>query len=101
MLETSLLVAAFAIVPELLGRFGIAAPALWRIAGGIFLLVQIPLEFVALRRRRKMPDMTPSRFNVNTINWCLSIGADLIALGLLLNLVGAHLSTGVEGERRK
>ncbi len=39
-----------------------------------------------------MSDMTPSRFNVNTINWCLSIGADLIALGVLLNLFGAHLS---------
>ena len=39
-----------------------------------------------------MPDMTYSRFNVNTINWGLSIGADLIALGVLLDVVGTFSS---------
>ncbi len=39
-----------------------------------------------------MPDMKLSKFNVNTINWCLSIGADLVMLGVLLDLVGTQAS---------
>jgi hypothetical protein len=92
MLETSLFVAAASIVPALLEHFGVEPRNLWRIASAIFLLVQVPLELVALRRTRNMPDMTYAKVNVNTINWCLSIGADLFALGVLLDVVGTFAS---------
>lgn len=92
MLESGLLVAAFSIIPALLATFEISASTSWRIASAIFLLIQIPSEFIALRRTRKMPDMNLSRVNVNTVNWTLSIGADLIMLGVLLDWVGAHAS---------
>lgn len=92
MLETSFVVAAASILPALLDHFGIAVSASWRISSALFLLVQIPSEIIGIRRTKEMPDMTWSRFNVNTVNWSLSIGADLIMLGVLLNLFGAHTS---------
>ncbi len=90
MLETSLFVAAAVIVPAILDRFGIASHAVWRISSAIFLVYQIPGEFVSARRTKKMPEMTVSRLNVNTLNWALSIGADLVALGVLLDLFGTR-----------
>ena len=92
MLESSLVVAGSAIIPVLLHHFGIESHAVWRISSATFLMVQIPLEFLARRRTKKMRDMTLSTFNVNTINWCLSLGADLIMIGVLLDLVGARAS---------
>ena len=92
MLESGLLLAAFSILPAFLAHFEISASTSWRIASAMFLLIQIPSEFIALRRTRKMPDMNLSRVNVNTVNWGLSIGADLIMLGVLLDWVGAHAS---------
>ena len=96
MLETSLFVAASALVPVLLDHFGIASHTMWRISSAMFLMVQIPMEFVSIRRSKKMPDMILSKLNVNSVNWCLSIAADLIALGVLLDLVGAHASACYE-----
>ena len=86
MLETGLFVAAAVLVPVILDHFGIESHLVWRISSAIFLLYQIPGEFLAARRTKKMPDMTVSKFNVNTINWTLSIGADLIVFGVLLGL---------------
>jgi hypothetical protein len=88
MLEASLAVAAFSIIPGLLDHFDIATGSVWRISAGIFLLIQVPTEFLGILRTREMPDMTLTRLNVNTINWALSIAADLIALGVALNWMG-------------
>lgn len=88
MLESSLAVAAFSIIPGLFDYFDIATGSIWRISAGIFVLVQVPMEFLGMLRTREMPDMTVTRLNVNTINWALSIAADLIALGVTLNLMG-------------
>jgi hypothetical protein len=90
MLESSLMVAFFALVPVLVTRFGVGTPSSWRISSVLFLLFAIPLEFLALSRTKNMRDMTLARFNINTVNWCLSLGADLIMLVVLLGLVGSH-----------
>jgi hypothetical protein len=90
MLETSLFVAAAVIVPLLLSQFEMASRTVWRVSAALCLLYQIPSEFLAARRTKMMPDMTFSRLNINTINWALSIGADLVVLGVLLGLFGAH-----------
>ena len=34
--------------------------------------------------------MTLTRLNVNTVNWALSLGADLILVAIVLSLVGTH-----------
>jgi hypothetical protein len=90
MLETSLFVAAAVLLPVILEHFGIGSQVVWRISSAAFLLYQIPGEFIAAKRTKMMPDMTVSRINVNTINWSLSIGADVIAFGVLLGLFGTH-----------
>jgi hypothetical protein len=92
MLESCLVVAAASIVPVLLSYFEVNASAAWRLASAAFLLVQVPMEVIAFMRTSSMPDMKLSKFNVNTINWCLSIGADLVMLGILLDLVGTQAS---------
>jgi len=90
MLESSLIVVAAAIIPSLLAHLGIEPRTSWRIASALFLLVQVPGEFLAVKRTRQMPDMKLSWFNTNSINWGLSLGADLIMLGVLLDLFGAR-----------
>jgi hypothetical protein len=92
MLESCLVVAAASIVPVLLSYFEVNAGTAWRLASAAFLLVQLPMEIVGFRRTRNMPDLKLSKFNVNTINWCLSLGADLVMLGVLLDLVGNQAS---------
>ena len=76
MLETSLFVAAAVLLPVLLDHFDIGSPTVWRTSSAVFLLYQIPGEFISAKRTKSMPEMTVSRFNVNTINWALSIFAD-------------------------
>jgi hypothetical protein len=92
MLESSLVVAAASIIPVILYHLGAESDSVWRIGSAVFLLFQVPMEIVGFRRTSKMPDMKFSKFNVNTVNWGLSIGADLIMLGVLLDLVGARAS---------
>ena len=92
MLESCLVVAAASIVPVLLSSLGAESGAVWRIGSAAFLLVQVPMEIIGFRRTSNMPDMKLSKFNVNTINWCFSIGADLVMLGVLLDLVGNQAS---------
>jgi hypothetical protein len=84
MLESGLMVAAYSLLPLLVARFGLATDAVWRISGALFLLCAIPSEFLALRRTRRMKDMKLAGFNVNSINWCLSFGADLLMLAIAL-----------------
>jgi len=90
MLESSLIVALFALLPVLVTRFGLPTDTSWRICGAVWLLIQVPLEFVCLRRTKNMPDMTLARRNVNTINWCLSLASDAIMVGVVLGLAGSH-----------
>ena len=82
------MVAAAALVPVLLDKFDINHSVLWRVASAVFLCIAIPFEFVARNRTRNLPDMTLSKLNVNTINWALSLGADLLLVAILINAVG-------------
>ena len=87
MLETCFMVSIAALIPVLLDQFNLTPGVLWRVASAAFLCMAIPFEFIARRRTKDMPDMTLSRFNVNTINWGLSIGADLILIAILFGFV--------------
>lgn len=88
MLETCFMVAAAALIPVLLDKFHISHSILWRIASATFLCIAIPFEFVARNRTKNMPNMTLTKFNVNTVNWLLSLGADLLLVAILINVVG-------------
>ena len=88
MLETCFMVAAAALVPVLLNKFDISHSVLWRVASAVFLCIAIPFEFVARNRTKNLPDMTLSKLNVNTVNWALSLGADLLLVAILINAVG-------------
>ena len=88
MLETCFMVAAAALAPVLLNKFDISHAALWRVASAAFLCGAIPFEFVARSRTKNLPNMTLSKFNVNTVNWALSIGADLLLVAILINAAG-------------
>ncbi len=93
MLETSLTVAAYAFVPVLVSIFGLETSTSWRISAGAWLLIGIPSEIVAWRRTRNMPDMKLNRLNVNTVNWGLAIGCELlmllVAIGFFQSQAGA------------
>jgi len=88
MLETCFMVAATALVPILLSHFGFDSAVIWRIASAIFLCIAIPFEFIARNRTRDIPNLALTKINVNTINWSLSISADLILVAVLLGVVG-------------
>lgn len=90
MLECALGIVAFALIPLLLGRFGFEADMPWRIASAAFLCYAIPNEILAHVRTRHIKDMKLLRLNVNTLNWCLSITADLAMLGVLLGVWGTR-----------
>ncbi len=90
MLESCFMVAAMSLIPVVLEQFNISAPVLWRVACAAFLCVVIPYEFVARKRTKGMPNMTLTKLNVNTVNWALSFGADLVLVAILLSLVGAY-----------
>jgi hypothetical protein len=92
MLETSLMVAAYAFLPVLVSSFDFEVWTTWRISSAGFLIVAIPYEFVAMRRTKDMPDMRLNRLNVNTINWALSFTADAIMLVVLIGLFGSRAS---------
>ena len=89
MLETCFMVAAAALIPVLLDKFDLSQSAIWRVASGVFLCMAIPFEFVARSRTKHMPNMTLTKFNVNTINWALSLGADLLLVAILINVISA------------
>ena len=88
MLETCFMVAAVALIPIILDKFGVNHNLLWRTASASFLCIAIPFEIVARNRTKHVPNMTLTKINVNTINWALSIGADIVLVAILLNLVG-------------
>ena len=90
MMESCFMVAVVALVPALLEKFEMGPELLWRAASAVFLCFAIPFEFIASRRTKNMPKMTVTRFNINSINWSLSIGADLIMFAVLINVVGGH-----------
>ena len=90
MLETCFMVAAASLIPVLLDQFSMAPAVLWRVASAAFLCMAIPYEFVARNRTKDMPNMTLTKMNINTINWGLSIGADLVLVAILFSLVGAY-----------
>lgn len=82
MLETCFMVAAASLIPVLLDQFGMDH--------AVFLCVAIPFEFVARNRTKGIPNMTLTKMNVNTVNWGLSLGADLALVAIVFKLVGAH-----------
>jgi hypothetical protein len=90
MLETCFMVAAASVAPILIHRFDDSTDYLWQIASTLFLCIAIPFEFVARSRTKDMPSMTLTRLNVNTVNWALSLGADLLLVAIVLNLVATN-----------
>ena len=90
MLETCFMVAAAALLPVLLDKFNISHSALWRGASALFLCIAIPFEFIAHKRTKDLPKMTLNKMNVNTVNWALSLGADLLLVVILINVAGAR-----------
>jgi len=88
MLETCFMVAAASLIPVLIEKFGLGSNMLWRLASAAFLCMAIPFEFIAQSRTKNLPNMTVTRMNINTVNWGLSIGADLILVAILFNVVG-------------
>ena len=90
MLETCFMVAAAAIAPIIVDQFLPDSPYLWQISAFLFLCVAIPFEFVAMHRTRDMPKMKLTKFNVNTVNWALTLGADLTLVAIFIGLVGAR-----------
>lgn len=90
MLETCFMVAAAALAPIIVNHFAGDTPMLWRISAALFLCVAIPFEFVAMRRTRDMPKMTLAKMNVNSINWMLSIGADIVLVAIVVGIVGSN-----------
>ena len=88
MLETCFMVAAAALIPVIIEKFGVESTMLWRFSSAAFLCIAIPFEFVARNRTKDIPNMTLVRFNVNTVNWALSLGSDLILVVIFLNLAG-------------
>jgi len=93
MLETSLMVAAYAFVPVLVSIFDLETSTTWRISAAAWLVIGIPTEIVAWRRTRNMPDMKLDQLNVNTVNWALAIGCELlmflVAIGFFEPRAGA------------
>lgn len=90
MLETCFMVAAVALFPALLSHLGVDSSMIWRIASAVFLCIAIPFEFVARNRTKDLPNMTLTKVNVNTVNWGLSIGADLILVAIVINVAGIN-----------
>jgi hypothetical protein len=90
MLETCFMVAAAALAPIIVNYFVNDSPMLWRISAALFLCVAIPFEFIAARRTRDMPKMTLAKLNVNSINWALSIGADIVLAAIVVGFVGSN-----------
>ena len=90
MLETCFMAAAASVVPVMIQTFGGNSAWLWQISAALFLCIAIPFEFIARARTKDMPNMTLTRLNVNTVNWALSLGADLILVAIVLSLVGTH-----------
>lgn len=90
MLETCFMVTAAALAPTIIYHFGVGPPVLWQIASAVFLCMAIPFEFVARQRTKDMPKMTLTSINVNSVNWALSICADLILVAILLGVVGTN-----------
>ena len=88
MLETCFMIVVVALVPIIFDKFGVDGNLLWRAASAAFLCIAIPFELVARGRTKDMPNMTLTKINVNTLNWALSIGADLILVAILFNAVG-------------
>jgi hypothetical protein len=89
MLETCFMVAVAALIPALFDKFRLDPAMIWRVSSAAFLCIAIPFEFVARNRTKGMPKMTLTKLNVNTINWALSLGADLVLIAIVLNLVAA------------
>jgi len=90
MLETCFMVVAASLIPVLLDQFNTAPGVLWRAAAVAFLCMAIPYEFVARNRTKDMPNMTLTKMNINTVNWGLSITADLVLVAIVFGLVGAY-----------
>jgi len=88
MLETCFMIVVVALVPIIFDKFGVDRDLVWRAASAAFLCIAIPFELVARRRTKDIPNMTLTKINVNTVNWALSIGADLVLIAILFNTVG-------------
>jgi hypothetical protein len=90
MMETCFMIAAAALVPALLDKFGLGSSVIWRAASALFLCVAVPFEVIAWRRTKDMPSMVLTKMNANTINWGMSFSADTMMFAVAINMVGAN-----------
>jgi len=90
MLETSLTLAAHAFVPVLVSIFDLEASASWRISAAAWLAIGIPSEIIAWRRTRNIPELKLNQLNVNTVNWGLAIGCELLMLLVAIGWFGSR-----------
>ncbi len=88
-LECSLFIAAFALFPIILHRFGVAVEATWRLSSLVYLLSDIVFALLIARRTRAVAELWPSRALARAI-WS---GSAIGQLSLLLAVFGVAIAT--------
>jgi hypothetical protein len=91
MLESSLLVVAFALFPIVPAKFGISPEATWRISAIVYLAVDIPLTILSAKRilpvRRLYTAHDRADRATSVAVQALGYGADLAMLTVVLGIV--------------
>jgi len=89
-LRLQVTLAAHAFVPVLVSIFDLEASASWRISAAAWLAIGIPSEIIAWRRTRNIPELKLNQLNVNTVNWSLAIGCELLMLLVAIGWFGSR-----------
>ena len=89
-LRLQVTLAAHAFVPVLVSIFDLEASASWRISAAAWLAIGIPSEIIAWRRTRNIPELKLNQLNVNTVNWGLAIGCELLMLLVAIGWFGSR-----------
>ena len=93
MLESSLLVVAFALFPFIPATLGVVPDLVWRISGGAFLIVDIAFWILAYKRNRDLRALlTPSERRFTVFMYLLAGTADLLMLVVVLGIAGLAAS---------
>jgi len=87
MLETSLLVVAFALFPFIPLKLGVSSDLLWRISGGAFLIADVAYWILTRNRGRAVRELLTSAGRRHaTSTRLLAYTADLLMLSVVLGL---------------
>jgi hypothetical protein len=100
MLESSLLVVAFALFPIVPAKFGISPEATWRISAIVYLAVDIPLTILAAKRILPVRQLYTAHDRATSVAvQALGYGADLamftVVLGIASQLSAAFYFLGL------